>query len=185
MDLLANKKCAQIAWTYLDCHEYKFWKYFTFGLRLHGPFSNKKCSGCIDLYDGHFVVRLHGMTWSVLCSAFCTQVTWTYFACVNSQHRGLWICHFVLRAHGPIWLPFCAQVVGTYIVGVFCSGCVDLLYIYILHLNITMLPSSIPTNHSTHSMTVTVLWAFFTAWPCRPSHKTWGPPFCKLWHYKI
>ena len=73
----------------------------------------------------------------VLWSAFCTQITWTYLACVNSQHRGtldselflsfctqapwaymiailhsghtdLYDCHFVLRPHRPIWSVLCS-----------------------------------------------------------------------------
>ena len=79
MDLLANKKCAQAAWTYLDCH---------FVLRLHGPIWSPfcahvaqtykiaiMCSGNMDLYDCHFVLRSHGSIQLVVWSAFCTQVT--------------------------------------------------------------------------------------------------------------
>ena len=35
MDILANKKCAHVAWTYLDCH---------FLLRLHGPIRLPFCA---------------------------------------------------------------------------------------------------------------------------------------------
>ena len=63
IDLLANKKFGQVAWTYLDCH---------FVLRLHGPIRLPfyvqatwtymiaiLCSGCTNLYDCHFVLRSH------------------------------------------------------------------------------------------------------------------------------
>ena len=48
MDLLANKKCTQVAWTNLDCHEYKVWTYFTL------------VSGCMDLLANKSVLRFHG-----------------------------------------------------------------------------------------------------------------------------
>ena len=118
MDLFGLPFCAQVAWTYMI---------------------TILCSGHIDLYDWQFVLRLHRPVWST----FCTQATWTYFACVNSQHRGtldselflpfctqatqtymitilclghtdLYDCHFVLRLHRPIQLAFCTQVAQTY-----------------------------------------------------------------------
>ena len=148
---------SQVAWAYWQIKSV---------LRLHGPiWTVILCSGCMDLYDCHFVLRSHRPTWSALWSAFCTQVTWTCFACVNSQHRGTldsdsyfancaqatWTytftnlhsghtglsdCHFVLRLHGPIWSAFCTQVGQT----------------YDLHLNITMLPSAIPLAIHPHNL---------------------------------
>ena len=121
-DLLANKKCAQVAWTYLDCH---------FVLRLHEPiwleFCTQVtwtytiailCSGCTDLYPCNFVLRLHGWL--------------TYM--IGILHSGcmdLYDWHFALRSHGPIPLPFCAQVAQTYIIAILCSGCMDDLSIWL------------------------------------------------------
>ena len=188
MDLFAQPFCAHIAWTYMI---------------------TILCSGCTDVY---VIATLcsHGPIWS----AFCTRVTWTYFACGNSQHRGTF--------DSELFLPFCTKTTWTYMITVLHSGHMDLydchfvnsqqrdfgfwvifailhsghmdhdchfalscrdrydwhsvlrlcrpiisLTTHDLHLNITMLPPAIPTNHSSPQCTHVL----FT-------------PFCKMWHYK-
>ena len=136
MDLFGLPFCNQVAWTYMII----------------------LCSGCTDLYNFHFVLMLHGPIWLLffVCRshgpiwyAFCTQVTWTYFACVNSQHRGTldsdsYFCHSALRPYGPIWLPFLhsghtdVQVTQTYMIGILHSSCMDLLYLLQLSLQTTL-----------------------------------------------
>ena len=96
LDLLANKKCAQVAWTYLDCHQYKFLKYFTL------------VSGCMDL----------------LANRECAQVTWTYWTVIIINFENisllvsgcmdLWQIKSVLSLYGPIRTA------------ILCSGCMDL-----------------------------------------------------------
>ena len=136
MDLFRLPFCAHVAWIYMI---------------------TILCSGCTDLQDCHFVLRPHGPIWL----PFCAQVAWKYiisvmicilysghmdlpqrdlgFAILHSDHMDLYNCHFALRSHKPI--------------------------LYILHLNITMLPSAIPTYHSSPQCT--------------------HVPFYKLWHYNI
>ena len=123
MDLLANKSVLRSygpIWT----HEHKFWKYFTFGLRLHGPIGKYKvCSGCMDLYDHHFVLRLH----RPIRLPFCTQSTWTYMiAILCSGCMDLYDHHIVLRLHRPVRFPFCARATWSYMITILCSGCMDL-----------------------------------------------------------
>ena len=145
IDLLANKKCAQVAWTYLNCN---------FVLSLHGPIWSLFCAQVaqtykiailfsvhMDLYDCHFVLSLHRPIWSVLWSAFCTQVAWTYFYVWPCSTEGLWIYHFVLRPHGPTWLPFCAQVTWTYMIAILHSGHMDY---YILYYNAALCHQHLP-----------------------------------------
>ena len=119
MDLLANKKCAQVAWTYritIFCSGHMAYMIAIL------------CSDCMDLYNCHyFVLRSHGLIQLVLSSAFCTQVTYDLFcmceltaqrdfgfAILCSGHMDLYNCHFVLRSHRPIQLTFCTQVTQTY-----------------------------------------------------------------------
>ena len=148
-------------------HEYKFWKYFTLGLRLHGPIWLSFCAQVAMTYTiGVMICILHSGHMVLFC------------ICELTAHGGLWIlsyfCHFAFRPHRP------PQVTWTYMITILCSGCTDLYnqhfalrlhgpIIYILHLNITMLPSAmllsaIPTNHSSPQCT----------------HVT----SYKLWHYK-
>ena len=113
MHILANKKYAQISWTYLECN---------------------------------FVLRLHRPIWL----PFCTQAIWTYMiAILCSGHMDLYDLHFALRSHGHIlhvwthstealhllhldfglwqlFLPFCTQATWTYMIGILCSGHMDL-----------------------------------------------------------
>ena len=146
MELLANKKYAQVAWTYLHCH---------FVLRLHGPIWSCFVLRLHRPIRFHFVLRPHGPIWL----SFCAQVAWTYMIVIlcsgctdlydqcydlhfvlrshgpilhvwTHSTEGLWICHFALSPHRPIWLPFCNQVTWAYMIGVLHSGCTDLLYIY-------------------------------------------------------
>ena len=187
MDLLGNKKCAQIACIYLDCH---------FVLRLYRPLSCAKvaqtykiailCSGHMDLYDYHFVFRLHGPIWL----PFCAQVTQTYtidivICILHSGHMdhfcmceltaqrdfGFWqlFCHFALRPDGPIQSPFCTQDTQTYIIAILCSGCMDLLYLLQLSLQSTLkyYNAAIPTCCSSPQCTHVLSTLFY-----------------KLWHYK-
>ena len=130
-----------------------------FVLRSHGPIVHVWTDSTEGLCICHFVLRSHGPIWLPFYAwfawtvwlLFCAQVTWTYmisviiyilhaghmdlfcmceltaqrdfgFAILCSGHMDLYDCHFALRLHSPV--------------------------IYILHLNITMLPSAIPTYHS-------------------------------------
>ena len=95
IDLLATKKCAQVAWTYLDCY---------FVLRLHRPikiailcsgymdlYDCHLCSGCMDLYDldyKHFMsINFENISLLVsgcidlLANKKCVQVAWIYLNC--------------------------------------------------------------------------------------------------------
>ena len=175
MDLFSLPFCAWVAWTYMII----------------------LCPGCTDLYDCHFVLRPHIPIWS----AFCTQIIWTYFACVNSQHRGdfgLWViftilhsyhldlydCIFAIRLHEPIWLLFCSQVTWTYMISIFHSGHTDLLYL----LQLSLQPKLKYYNnlHSGHvdlfcmcELTAQRLWilSYFCHFALRPNGPMWLP-FC-------
>ena len=75
-------------------------------LRLHGPiWTAILCSGCMDLYDHHFVLRVH----RPIRLLFCAQAIWTYMIVIlYSGCMDLYDCHFVIRSHRPILSAFCA-----------------------------------------------------------------------------
>ena len=88
MDQLPNKKCAQVAWTYLDCHEYKFenisllvsqvaWTYCQIKsvLRLHGPIWTVMSIN----FENISLLVSHCM--DLLPNKKCAQVAWTYLDC--------------------------------------------------------------------------------------------------------
>ena len=126
------------------------------------------CSGCMT----YMIAILHSGSWtyfacvtsqhrgtldSELFLPFCAQATWTYSTAILwSGHTDLYDHHFVLRSHRPVQLAFCTQVTWTYYISHSST--------YNLHLNITMLPSAIPTYHSSPQCT--------------------HVPFYKLCHYK-
>ena len=103
---------SQVAWTYQQIKSV---------LRLHGPiWTAILCSGCMDLYDCHFVLRSHG-----------------YMICIlHSGHMDLFcMCELTAqRLHtytiqtldSELLLPFCAQATQTYMITILHSGFTDL-----------------------------------------------------------
>ena len=67
MDLLANKKCAQVAWTYMITIVCSVAQTYKIAILCSGHmdlYDCHLCSGCMDLYnqhyDLHFTLRSHG-----------------------------------------------------------------------------------------------------------------------------
>ena len=113
------------------------------------------CSGCMDLFDHHFVLSLHRpirlpfraqntLTYmiTILCSSCmdlygCQFVlrSQTYMISIMicilySSHMDLfYICELTAQRDFGFWqlfIPFCAQTTWTYMIAILCSGPMDL-----------------------------------------------------------
>ena len=113
--------CAQVTLTYFACvnSQHRGFTLSPFGLWTLTIIFNIFSSGHMDLYDCHFVLRLHGPIWL----AFCVQVTLTYIICILHSGQMDLFCMCELTAQRLYTYTIWTQ---TIIFNILCSGHMDL-----------------------------------------------------------